>query len=344
MLTKYRTLLGVMSLLVLKPVFADPQTITGAGATFPYPLYVKWAQAYQQQTNVNVNYQPIGSGGGIQQIKAKTVDFGASDKPLSNADLQQNNLTQFPTAVGGVVVVVNLKNLAHPLTLSGPVLADIYLGNIKQWNDAKISALNPGIQLPNQAITVVHRADGSGTTFLFTHYLSQINPTWQTKVGSDTAVAWPVGVGAKGSEGVSAYVQRIPGSIGYVEYAYAHQNHLNFSQLKNQAGEVVSPSLNTFAEAASHAHWSSQNHFAEILTNEPGAHSWPITGATFVLINGQSDISKTTEVLRFFAWGYQHGASIAASLDYVPLPDSAISSIQTEWQKQYGFSASKPNV
>lgn len=309
------------------------QTITGAGATFPYPVYVKWAQTYQQQTGVGVNYQPIGSGGGIQQIQANTVDFGASDKPLSTAELQQSHLTQFPTVIGGVVAVVNLPGLnKSSIILSGPVLADIYLGKIKHWNDARISALNPGVSLPDQIITVVHRADGSGTTFLFAHYLSDVSPTWQAKVGASTAVAWPAGIGGKGNEGVAAYVQRIKGAIGYVEYAYAEQNHLTFAQLQNKSGHLVSPSLATFAAAATHANWSAQNNFAEILTNEPGADSWPIAGATFILLNQQpANPAKTAEAKKFFAWAYKNGKDMANQLDYVMLPDSAIKLIEQQW-------------
>ena len=327
-------ILPSLMLLAATPALAEDITITGAGATFPYPLYVQWAQTYQRLTGVNINYQPIGSGGGIQQIKAKTVNFGASDKPLSAAELKQDGLTQFPTVVGGVVAVVNLPNLKNPIVLSGSVLADIYLGKISHWNDPKIAALNAGIVLPNQAITVVHRSDGSGTTFLFTHYLSDTNTSWKSQVGADTAVSWPAGVGGKGNEGVASYVQRIKGSIGYVEYAYAEQNHLNFAQLKNQSGNIVSPSLATFAAAANYAHWNSQNNFAEILTNEPGANSWPIAGATFILLNTPAaDAQKTAEVLKFFNWAYHDGKTAAAELNYVALPDSVVKLIQDQWQK-----------
>lgn len=326
-------------LLASNVALADTTAITGAGATFPYPLYSKWAQVYQSKTGVTVNYQPIGSGGGIQQIQAKTVDFGASDKPLSQADLSQAHLTQFPTVVGGVVPVINLSAVdGKPLTLSGPVLAEIYLGKITRWNDPKIQALNPGVSLPSQFITVVHRADGSGTTFLFTHYLSEVSPAWKTQIGADTAVAWPVGVGGKGNEGVSAYVQRIKGSIGYVEYAYAHQNQMNFTLLQNRAGKTVSADIHSFQSAAAYARWNRANGFAEILTNEPGVDSWPIVGATFILMNTPPvNPQKTQQVLNFFQWAFQNGGSLANQLDYVQLPQSVINMIQNDWQKELGF-------
>ena len=296
------SLISVLTLVLTTVVHAEPVTLTGAGASFPYPLYGQWAQTYQQKTGTVVNYQPIGSGGGIQQIQAKTVNFGASDKPLSKTELDQYQLTQFPTVVGGVTPVIHLSNI-NSIILSGPVLADIYLGKIVNWNDLQISALNPGVALPNQSITVVHRSDGSGTTFIFTHYLSDVSDQWKTGVGFDTAVAWPVGIGGKGNEGVAAYVQRVKGSIGYVEYAYAEQNHLAYAKLQNKSNHVVSPSLNSFAAAAKYAHWLPENHFAEILTNEPGAESWPIVGATFILLNAPpQDPQKTAEVLKFFDW------------------------------------------
>ncbi len=323
--------------------FAETSLITGAGATFPYPLYVKWAQAYQAKTGISINYQPIGSGGGIQQIQAKTVDFGASDKPLTNIELSQSHLTQFPAVVGGVVTAINLPALAnHTLILSGPILAEIYLGKITQWNDPKIQALNPGLVLPKQIITVIHRSDGSGTTFLFTHYLGEVSPEWKEHIGSDTAVAWPVGAGGKGNEGVTAYVQRIKGSIGYVEYAYARQNHLNFAQLQNRDGKTVTANLNSFQSAAAYAHWSPLNHFAEILTNEPGANSWPIVGATFILMNTPPvDTQKSTAVLRFFNWSFKNGNDPATNLDYVPLPPNVVQIIQNNWQKEFNFTSAK---
>lgn len=329
---------GIILLTSTSSALAVSQTITGAGATFPYPLYVKWAQQYQQQTGVSVNYQPIGSGGGIQQIKSQTVNFGASDKPLSTSELQQAHLMQFPTVVGGVVAVVNLAGLEKPLILSGAVLADIYQGKISTWNDAKITALNPGVKLPATAITVVHRSDGSGTTFLFTHYLSDVSPAWKSQIGADTAVAWASGVGGKGNEGVAAYVQRIQGSIGYVEYAYAQQNHLNYVQLINQAGRAVAPSLTSFASAAAYAHWSPQNSFAEILTNEPGTDSWPIVGATFILLNSPSQNNQqTSAALQFFNWSFQNGKDAAKDLNYVMLPDSVVKLIQQQWRTHFNY-------
>ncbi len=335
---KHVLLSGIVLLAGTGAALAATQTITGAGATFPYPLYVKWAQQYQQQTGVNVNYQPIGSGGGIQQIKSQTVNFGASDKPLSTSELQQAHLMQFPTVVGGVAAVVNLVGLKKPLVLSGPVLADIYQGKITTWNDPKIIALNPGVTLPATPITVVHRSDGSGTTFLFTHYLSDVSPAWKIQIGADTAVAWSTGVGGKGNEGVAAYVQRIQGSIGYVEYAYAQQNQLNYVQLINQSGHAVAPSLNTFASAAAYAHWSTQNNFAEILTNEPGTDSWPIVGATFILLNSlSSNTQQTAAVLQFFNWSFQNGKDAAKDLNYVMLPNSVIKLIQQQWREQLNY-------
>jgi phosphate transport system substrate-binding protein len=324
------------------PVLAESIQITGAGATFPYPLYVKWAQTYQQTKNINLNYQPIGSGGGIQQVKAKTVDFGASDKPLSNEELQQSQLTQFPTVVGGVVAVINLPNQKKPIILSGSVLANIFQGKITQWNAPQIAELNPGVALPKLPVTVVHRSDGSGTTFLFTHYLSDVSTDWKTQVGSETAVSWPAGVGGKGNEGVASYVQHIKGSIGYVEYAYAKQNNLNYVLLKNQTGNTVSPSLASFQAAAKYAHWSSANHFAEILTNEPGADSWPIVGATFILLNyPTSNPQQTLQVLNFFNWALTQGKDSATQLDYVPLPESVVKLIQKDWAEQFRFNSGK---
>ncbi|MBS0350010.1 MAG: phosphate ABC transporter substrate-binding protein PstS [Proteobacteria bacterium] len=329
-------------LTISSAALADSTQITGAGATFPYPLYVKWAELYQQNQSVNINYQPIGSGGGIQQIKAKTVNFGASDKPLSNDQLQQNHLTQFPTVVGGVVTVVNLPDHQKPIILSGVVLAKLFLGEITQWNDPQIAELNPDVTLPKLPVTVIHRSDGSGTTFLFTHYLNEVSSDWKTQVGSETAVSWPAGVGGKGNEGVAAYVQHIKGSIGYVEYAYAKQNHLDYVLLKNQSGHVVAPSLASFQAAAKYAHWNAANHFAEILTNQPGTDSWPIVGATFILLNYPTDNAQpTTSVLKFFNWALTQGQASAIQLDYVALPDSVVKLIQKNWNQQFKFTEVK---
>lgn len=334
MKSKFSLLISLLFFCTGITAWADVKVLTGAGATFPYPIYVKWAQAYQQQTGVKLNFQPIGSGGGINQIKAKTVDFGASDKPLNNDELKNNGLVQFPTVVGGVVPVVNLDQVpSGQLTLSGTVLADIFQGKIKNWNDPKIAALNPALHLPSQLITVVHRSDGSGTTFLFTNYLSKVSPDWGKQVGNDTAIAWPTGIGGKGNEGVASYVMRVKGSIGYVEYAYAKQNNLNLVQLQNQSGQTVKPSLTSFTAAASNASWNSQTNFSEILTNEPGTESWPIAGATFILMQAKaSQPEQSKAVLTFFAWAYQHGKDMATSLDYVPLPEPAVQAIQNSWQ------------
>jgi phosphate transport system substrate-binding protein len=289
--------------------------ITGAGATFPYPIYAKWADAYKTQTGIGMNYQSIGSGGGIKQIKAKTVDFGASDMPLMPEELNKEGLMQFPAIVGGVVPVVNLEGVAPgQLRLTGRVLADIFLGNIKTWNDPALAALNPDLKLPASAITVVRRADGSGTTFIFTNYLSKVNPDWKSKVGEGTAVNWPTGAGGKGNEGVSAFVQRLPNSIGYVEYAYAKQNKMNTVQLRNQAGNYVVPDDANFKAAAAGADWSKS--FYQVLTEQPGKDAWPITGATFIMMHKVQDKpAQAAAALKFFDWAYNQGDKMAAELE-----------------------------
>lgn len=309
--------------------------ITGAGATFPYPIYAKWAEAYKAKTNTGLNYQSIGSGGGIKQILAKTVDFGATDAPMEPADQDKNGLTQFPTVVGGVVPVVNINGVSPgELKLSGDVLADIFLGKITNWNDPKIAAENQGVNLPDQDITVVHRSDGSGTTFIFTTYLSQVSPSWKSEVGADKAVSWKAGTGGKGNEGVASYVQRIKGSIGYVEYAYALQNKMTSVQLKNHDGNYVKPEASAFQAAAGNAHWDASKGFFEILTNEPGANSWPITGATFILVyKNQENPAAAKEVLNFFDWSYKNGNQMASDLDYVPLPQNVQDMIRTSWKQ-----------
>lgn len=306
--------------------------ITGAGASFPAPIYSKWADAYQKATGNKVNYQSIGSGGGIKQITAKTVDFGASDMPLKVEQLEKDGLTQFPAVIGGVVPVVNIPGIKPgDLQLSGPVLADIFLGKISKWNDKAIADLNPKLQLPDQAIAVVRRADGSGTTFIFTNYLSKVNEEWKTKVGEGSVVQWPTGLGGKGNEGVSAFVQRVAGAIGYVEYAYAKQNKLAHTLLKNAAGNVVAPDDLTFKAAAAGADWN-KSAFGEVLTNQPGKDAWPITGATFILMHKVQDKpAQGAEALRFFEWSYQNGAKMAEELDYVPLPEGLIKLIHTAW-------------
>ena len=318
--------------------------ITGAGATFPYPIYAKWAEAYKQKTGVGMNYQSIGSGGGIAQIKAKTVDFGASDMPLKPDDLQAAGLMQFPAIIGGVVPVVNLEGIAPgQLKFTGPVLADIYLGKIKSWNDKAIADLNAGVKLPADPITVVRRSDGSGTTFIWTDYLSKVSDEWKTKVGSSTAVAWPEGVGGKGNEGVAAYVQRIKGSIGYVEYAYAKKNRMAYASVQNKDGAFVEPDDATFQAAAAYADWKAAPGFYQILTNQPGKTSWPITGASFILLHVKQDKPQNAaEVLRFFDWSFRNGQKMAEELDYVPIPESVTKVIADAWKSQVKDGAGKP--
>lgn len=311
---------------------ASAAEITGAGASFPAPVYGKWADSYQKATGNKVNYQSIGSGGGIKQITAKTVDFGASDMPLKVEVLEKDGLAQFPTVIGGVVPVVNIQGVAPgQMKLTGPVLADIYLGKIAKWNDKAIAELNPGLNLPAVDIAVVRRADGSGTTFIFTNYLSKVSEEWKSKVSEGTAVQWPTGMGGKGNEGVSAFLQRIPNSIGYVEYAYAKQNKLAHAVLKNAAGNFVAPDDATFKAAAASADWN-KSAFGEILTNQPGKDAWPITGATFILMHKLQDKpAQGAEVLKFFEWAYKNGAKTAEELEYVALPDSLVKQIQTSW-------------
>ena len=323
-------LVAVSALTLASP--ATAADITGAGASFPAPIYAKWADAYQKATGNRLNYQSIGSGGGIKQITAKTVDFGASDMPLKPEALEKDGMIQFPTVIGGVVPVVNLPGIKPgEIKLSGELLGDIYLGKIKKWNDGAIAALNPGVKLPDQAIAVVRRADGSGTTFLFTNYLSKVNAEWKQKVGEGTAVQWPLGLGGKGNEGVSAFVQRVAGAIGYVEYAYAKQNKLAHAQLQNASKNFVQPSEEAFKAAAAGAEWT-KTAFYEILTNQPGKDSWPITGATFILMHKQQDKpAQAVEALKFFDWSYRNGDKLASELEYVPLPDSLVKLIDTSW-------------
>ncbi len=318
--------------------------ITGAGATFPYPIYAKWADAYKKVSGVGLNYQSIGSGGGIKQITAKTVAFGASDAPLKGADLEKHGLVQFPAIMGGVVPVYNLKGVAAgAIKLTGPLLAEIYLGNVKTWNDPAIAKMNPGVSLPNQAISVVHRSDGSGTTFLFVDYLSKVSPEWKSAVGVGTSVKWPTGVGGKGNEGVAAYVARIDGAIGYVEYAYAKQNKLAFAQLMNKDGVMVSPSDDSFKAAAAGADWSSVPGMGVVLTDQAGKASWPITGASFILIHKvQEKPEAAKEVLKFFDWSFQNGGRMATELDYVPMPEAVVSQIKSVWKSQIKDASGRP--
>ena len=308
--------------------------ITGAGATFPYPIYAKWADAYHKATGVGLNYQSIGSGGGIKQINAKTVDFGASDMPLTPEVLAKGGLMQFPTVIGGAIPTVNLKGIKPgELKLSGPVLGDIYLGKITKWNDPAIAALNPGVKLPGQAISVVHRSDGSGTSFIWSNYLSKVSPEWKEKVGVGTSLNWPTGVGGKGNEGVASYVQRIDGSIGYVEYAYVLQNHMAYVEMKNREGNFVSPNSDSFKAAAAGADWHAAPGMYLILTDAPGAQAWPIAGATFILMHKvQEKPENAKAVLESFKWAYANGDKMAESLDYVPMPGNVVSLIESSWK------------
>lgn len=299
---------------------AAAQDVTGAGASFPAPVYAKWADAYNKATGARINYQSVGSGAGIKQIKSKTVDFGATDAPLTDEELAKDGLVQFPTVIGGVVPVVNIKGItAGQIRMTGAVLGDIYLGKITKWNDPALVALNPGVPLPNEAIAVVRRADGSGTSFLFTNYLSKLNPEWKAKVGEGTAVNWPIGAGGKGNEGVSAFVQRLPNSIGYVEYAYAKQNKMSYVLLQNKDGDYVKPEDDAFKAAAAGADWSKS--FYQVLTDQAGKGSWPITGATFILMHKEQEkAANAGNTLKFFEWAYGSGDKLAEDLDYVPLP------------------------
>jgi len=318
--------------------------ITGAGATFPYPIYAKWADAYRKQTGVGLNYQSIGSGGGIKQITAKTVDFGASDMPLQPEQLDKEGLVQFPTVMGGVVPVYNVKGVTSgQITLSPKLLADIYLGKVKQWNDPALKSANPGVALPDQAISVVHRSDGSGTTFIFTNYLSKVSADWKSAVGEGTSVKWPTGVGGKGNEGVANYVGRIDGAIGYVESAYAKQNKLATAKMVNRDGHVVSATPEAVMAAAAGADWSHAPGMYMILTDAPGAKSWPIAGATFILMHKtQAKPENAKEVLKFFEWSYANGDGMASDLDYIPMPDSVVKIIQGNWKSQIRDGSGKP--
>ncbi len=308
--------------------------MTGAGATFPYPIYAKWAEMYKKNTGNGLNYQSVGSGAGIKQIKAKTVDFGASDMPLSAAELDADGLMQFPAIMGGVVTVVNLDGIAPgAMKLTGPVVADIYLGKITKWNDPAITALNPGMKLPAEDITVVHRADGSGTSFLFTDFLSKTNADFKAKIGSGTAVKWALGLGGKGNDGVAANVQRIKGSIGYVEWAYAKKNKMSHTQLKNKDGVFLQPDDDNFKAAAANAEWTKTPGFAVVLTDAAGKTSWPITGVSYILMHkAQADAAKGKEVLKFFDWAYKNGAPAAAELDYVPMPANVTKLVEDSWK------------
>jgi phosphate transport system substrate-binding protein len=307
--------------------------ISGAGATFPAPIYARWAEAYKAQTSLTLNYQAIGSGGGIKQIEAGTVDFGASDKPLKPEDLDKNGLYQFPTVIGGVVPVMNLPGVQPgQVKLTGALLADIFMGTVKTWNDPKIAQASPGVKLPNLPITIVHRSDGSGTSFLFTSYLAAKNPAWMQKVGASDSVQWPTGIGGKGNDGVAAFVKQTPGAIGYVEYAYATQNKLTYADLQNHDGAYVAPTADAFAAAAAGADWTKAPGNYLVLIDQPGATAWPITGATFILLHKQqADAAKGKAVIGFFDWAYKNGDAAATQLDYVPLPAAVKDLVRKQW-------------
>ncbi|NKF22556.1 phosphate ABC transporter substrate-binding protein PstS [Solimonas sp. C16B3] len=307
--------------------------ISGAGATFPYPIYAKWADAYKKETGIGLNYQSIGSGGGIKQIKAKTVTFGASDKPLKPEELDAMGAIQWPMVMGGVVPVVNIPGIKPgEMKLDGATLADIYLGKITKWNDAAIAKLNPGVKLPKMAIAVAHRSDGSGTTFNFTYYLADVSPAWKSDVGVEASVEWPVGIGGKGNEGVAATVTQTQGSIGYVEYAYALQNKMTYTDMVNKDGKTVAPSSDTFAAAAANADWSNTKNFYLILANQPGADSWPMTAATFIIMYKKPEsAADSMTALKFFDWAYKNGQKMAGELDYVPMPTSVIELVEKSW-------------
>jgi phosphate transport system substrate-binding protein len=317
---------------------AGAAEISGAGATFPYPIYAKWAEAYKAKSGTSMNYQSIGSGGGIKQITAKTVDFGASDMPLKPADLDKNGLVQWPQIMGGVVLVVHLQGVQPgQLKLDGRTVAGMYLGKIAKWNDPAIAQLNPGLNLPDKAIAMVHRSDGSGTNFIFTHYLSSVDPEFADKIGENTSVEFPGGLGGKGNEGVAALAMRTDGAIGYVEYAFARQNKMNVTQLKNHDGEFVSPDSKTFQAAAANADWSKAQGFYLLLTDQPGKDSWPITGASFILMHKQQqNPEKAKAALDFFDWAYRSGGQMAEQLDYVPIPANVVSLVEQSWKQIAG--------
>ena len=335
------TVAGLLAATVLPGATAE---ISGAGATFPYPVYAKWADTYRKETGVGLNYQSIGSGGGIKQIEAKTVTFGATDAPLKGAELDKFGLVQFPMVMGGIVPVVNIDGVAPgDLVLDGPTLAAIFLGTVKSWDDPAIKKLNPSAKLPSQPIAVIHRSDGSGTTFNFTYYLAEVSPDWKSKVGSATSVEWPVGIGAKGNEGVSNNVSQTKGSIGYVEYAYAKQNKMTYTKMVNKDGKTVAPTAETFQAAAANADWNSVPGYGLILANQAGAESWPMTAATFILMPKQPpDPVAAAEALKFFAWAFEKGDKMAEELDYVPMPNKVVSEIEKVWAKEIKDAGGKP--
>jgi phosphate transport system substrate-binding protein len=336
---------GVAAIAALNLTFsAGAAEITGAGATFPFPVYSKWAESYKEKTGTNLNYQSIGSGGGIKQIEASTVDFGASDMPLKPEQLEKDALVQWPMIMGGVVPVVNITGINKgELKLTGEILAQIYLGNIKKWNDPAIVKINGQLKLPDQDIAVVHRSDGSGTTFLFTNFLMKASKDWADKVGNNTSVEWPVGMGGKGNEGVANFTAQTPGSIGYVEYAYALQNKLAYALLSNHDGNFVSPSSETFQSAAANADWAHAQGFYLVLTDQPGKNSWPITGASFILMHtAQQNPDRAKTALEFFSWCYENGQAMAEQLDYIPMPESVVKLVKNVWTTSIKTSDGKP--
>jgi phosphate transport system substrate-binding protein len=341
---KHLTTLAVAGLLAASVLPAAADDITGAGSTFVYPVLAKWADTYKKQTNVGLNYQSIGSGGGIKQITAKTVTFGATDKPLTPEEIAKNGFVQFPVINGAVVPILNLPGIKPgEVTLDGATISKIFLGEITKWNDPAIAKLNPNVKLPETAIAVVHRSDGSGTTFIWTNYLSKVSPDWKSKVGADTAVEWPVGIGAKGSEGVSNNTAQTVGSLGYVEYAYAKQNNLTYANMVNQAGKVVAPTAEAFQAAAAGADWTSAQDFYVILTNAAGEKSWPVAGSTFVLMQQTpTNAADSAAALKFFDWGYKNGKQMATDLDYVPMPDSVVALIEKTWKEKIKSADGKP--
>jgi phosphate transport system substrate-binding protein len=343
-MTISKTLIAAGFLAALSTLPVAAADLSGAGATFPYPVYAKWADAYKKETGVGLNYQSIGSGGGIKQIQARTVTFGASDMPLKQEQLEKDGLVQFPTVLGGVVPVINVEGVkSGDIVLDGNAVARIFLGEIKNWNDPAIQTLNPSAKLPAQPIVVVHRSDGSGTTFVFTDYLSKVSPAWKDKVGSNTSVEWPTGIGAKGNEGVANNVTQTKGSIGYVEYAYAKQNKMVHAKMMNKDGKAVDPTAAAFMAAAANANWEGTPGFGVVLTNETGPASWPIAGATFILIPKQpKDPAVAGEALKFFSWAYDKGDKMADELDYVPMPDKVVGAVKKMWNAQIKDTSGKP--
>ena len=331
-----RTLVLIGAILLLSGCGQDSSRINGAGATFPYPVYSKWANEFRQASGIEINYQPIGSGGGVQQIKARTVGFGASDAPLKAEELDKAGLTQFPMVMGGVVLVVNLEGVEPgELRLSPEVVAAIYLGKVTRWSDPAIAAENQSLDLPDKDITVVNRADGSGTTWIFTNYLDKVSKQWREKVGFGKAVQWPTGVGAKGNDGVASQVQELDNSIGYVEYAFALENDMTYVRLKNKAGNYVQPTIESFQAAAQSADWKNAPGYYVVLTDQPGEDSWPITGASYIILHkDQSDETVAANVLKFFDWCYKHGADTATKLHYVPMPEDVVEQVQEKWSRE----------